>query len=86
MKQWCPNLIEEFSYKDWTPEVTARVQKWIDIVLSGNDPKTYDSMIGGGTSTTSGSEDKGEAASKTEAPKEDPFPETQDDSTDDLPF
>lgn len=39
IKQWCPNLIEQLGYKPWTPEVTARVQHWIDIVLAGNNPK-----------------------------------------------
>lgn len=42
IKKFCPNLIEELSYKEWTPEVKDRVQKWIDIVLSGNDPKISD--------------------------------------------
>ena len=90
MKQWCPNLIDEFGYKDWTPEVTARVENWIKIVLSGNDPKTYDPELAGGASnkTSTGSEDKGEGASKTEdkgegaAKTEAPV----EDTTDDLPF
>lgn len=42
IKSWCPNLIEQLGYKPWSPEVTARVQHWIDIVLAGNDPKTID--------------------------------------------
>ena len=40
IKTFCPNLIEELSYKEWTPDVKDRVQKWIDIVLAGNDPRT----------------------------------------------
>ena len=86
MKEWCPNLLDEFGYKDWTPEVTARVEKWINIVLSGNDPKTYDPNIN--TGAPSGSADKGTTAPKAEAPKEDPFPAapTEEESTDDLPF
>ena len=87
MKEWCPNLLDEFGYKDWTPEVTARVENWIKIVLSGNDPKTYDPELDGGAPASLGSEDKKEAAPKTEAPKEDPFPAaTEDSATDDLPF
>ena len=39
IKKFCPNLMEELSYKEWSPEVKARVQKWIDIVLQGNSPK-----------------------------------------------
>lgn len=33
-----PNLVEHFGYKPWSEEMTARVQKWIDIVLEGNNP------------------------------------------------
>jgi len=33
-----PDLNAELGYKEWTPEVKERVQQWIDIVLSGNDP------------------------------------------------
>ena len=40
IKKWCPNLIETLGYKEWTSEVKERVQKWIDIVLQGNLPKT----------------------------------------------
>lgn len=38
IKSVCPDLNKELGYKEWTPEVKARVQAWIDIVLSGNDP------------------------------------------------
>lgn len=38
IKSVCPDLNAELGYKEWTPEVKARVQAWIDIVLSGNDP------------------------------------------------
>lgn len=38
IKTFCPNLIEELGYKEWSDDVKNRVQKWIDIVLSGNDP------------------------------------------------
>ena len=41
IKGFAPNLIEELGYHDWTPEQSARVQKWIDIVLKGEDPATY---------------------------------------------
>ncbi len=40
IKSVCPNLIEELSYKEWSDDVKARVQRWIDIVLQGNDPKS----------------------------------------------
>lgn len=40
MKTFCPNLVEELGYKDWTPEVTQRVQDWINVVLEGKNPTT----------------------------------------------
>lgn len=39
IKEFCPNLVEEFQYKPWEPAVAERVQKWIDCVLAGNNPK-----------------------------------------------
>lgn len=45
IKAVCPNIVEHLSYKEWTPEVKARVEKWINIVLSGNDPATTTSSI-----------------------------------------
>lgn len=82
IKGFCPNLIDELGYKPWTPEVTARVQKWIDIVLSGNNPATASetptTATNIGTDSTKGSEIN-----------EDPFqaPETTDEGeADDLPF
>ena len=38
IKKFCPNLIESLGYKPWDEKTTARVQSWIDTVLSGNDP------------------------------------------------
>lgn len=38
IKSYCPNLIESLGYKEWSDEVKERVNKWINIVLSGNDP------------------------------------------------
>ena len=88
MKEWCPNLLEEFGYKEWSAETTARVQRWIDIVLAGNDPKTYDPAIAGAADAGT-TEPKTEDSPKTEttAPAAaDPFPATTEESTDDLPF
>ena len=44
IKSFCPNLFEELGYKEWTPEVSARVQAWIDIVLAGNEPTAVGSV------------------------------------------
>lgn len=40
IKQFCPNINEKLSYKEWSPEVKERVQHWIDLVLEGKDPAT----------------------------------------------
>jgi hypothetical protein len=75
IKKVCPNLIEELGYKEWNPETTARVQKWIDIVLAGNDPTATAPKAAeevGNTTTTS-----------TPTPVPDPMTTDPDD---DLPF
>ena len=38
IKSFCPNLVEHLSYKEITGDKLDRVNKWIEIVLSGNDP------------------------------------------------
>lgn len=92
IKSFCPNLIEELGYKPWTPEVTARVERWIKIVLDCNDPATYEDAPEAAKTV---GEDKTE--DKTEAPAAKPAPATSvnsgpltspvvEDSTDDLPF
>lgn len=81
IKSWAPNL-DTLSYKEWTPEVKTRVQNWIDVVLSGNDPKE---VAGVGTVAT-------EAPVKetaSEAPIEAAAPvstATFEESDSDLPF
>lgn len=38
LKTFCPDLVEELGYKDWTPEVTERVNNWITAVLNCQNP------------------------------------------------
>lgn len=38
IKSFCPNLMDELGYHEWSPEVTARVNAWINVVLAGKDP------------------------------------------------
>lgn len=45
IKGFCPNVAEEMAYKEWPQNVKDRVQAWIDIVLSGNDPKTVGTTL-----------------------------------------
>ena len=41
LKENSLDLVEECGYQEWTPEVAARVAKWIEIVAKMEDPKTY---------------------------------------------
>lgn len=89
IKEWCPNLIEVLGYKPWTDDIKARVQHWIDIVLSCNDPITAESTPKSATNigttenkTTENKEVKSEASIET---KSDTTSDSSDD-TSDLPF
>lgn len=81
IKKFCPNLIDELSYKEWPQEVKDRVQKWIDIVLAGNDPKTADDapVVVKSEATTE------TPTSQVSVVQEDPIGPSMD-SPDDLPF
>ena len=82
IKKVCPNLIEELGYKEWDDATKARVQKWIDVVLSCNNPAqnaevpAVASSIGVTTAI---------ATATTPTPTPTPV-FTQQDSSDDLPF
>lgn len=90
IKQWCPNLMEELGYKEWSDNVKERVNKWIDIVLAGNDPAS----VGNAPEVANivGTEPKSEATTTTApTPQASPANDTMfdagsDNSTDDLPF
>lgn len=77
IKEWAPKL-DTLSYKEWTPEIKARVENWIKIVESGNDPTSAPAPV---VETV-----------KTETTAETLQPEVQPQSTvdvggdDDLPF
>ena len=47
IKSWSPNF-DSINYKEWSADVAARVQNWINIVLEGKDPTQVASV----TSTT----------------------------------
>lgn len=85
IKTFCPNLVDEFSFKPWTPEVTKRVQDWIDIVLAGNDP----TLPQGPTVITSTNVDNTVANAATPAsstPVAPVTPSVSEPEDDDLPF
>lgn len=83
MKQWCPNLLDELGYKPWSPQVAARVENWIKIVLEGNVPKEVnDAAENAGTDDDKKEDTKEEkpATTTTSAPA------VESEPTDDLPF
>ena len=83
IKKYCPNLIEELSYKEWPQEIKNRVQKWIDTVLACNDPKdsgnvpTVVNTVGNESTTVT-------SPTSTVTVEETPFTSSND--SDDLPF
>ena len=83
IKGFCPNIVDEIGYKEWTPEVKARVDAWLNVVLSGNNPNIETeapAVLTGNTPET------------VTVKAEDPFPvpdvnsSTASDDADDLPF
>ena len=90
IKEFCPDLETELGYKPWSPEEVERVNAWIKIVLSGNDPKT-NINVSVSTPETEKAVDKAkdenptttQAASATTTSQTAPV---ETDNTDDLPF
>lgn len=80
IKSFCPNLLDELSYKEWDEATKARVQKWIDIVLSGNNPKQADDAPAVLADTTA------PTATSTVSVQADPVMPATSDDNDDLPF
>ena len=83
IKKFCPNLIDELSYHEWSPEVKARVQNWIDIVLAGNNPKEGADVPAVVNDVTTEAKP---TKSSTVTVDEDPISDTDGEGTDDLPF
>jgi len=81
IKTWAPNL-DTLSYHEWTPEVKARVENWIKVVLEGNDPRTAsETPAVAATVATPSTSTQGSEAAMTSTAKID----TEEDP-DDLPF
>lgn len=81
IKSFCPDLNANLGYKEWTPEVKARVDAWINIVLSGNDPATKAPEVTLEAATTANTVSTGNTVT-TETSS---FTSTNDEE-DDLPF
>lgn len=82
MKEFCPNLVDELGYKEWTPETAERVQAWINIVLEGKNPTA---VIAPTTTTAPVATPAPASAPVAPAAPAAPIPEAAE-TTDDLPF
>lgn len=86
IKSWAPNLVESLGYKEWSDGTKDRVQRWIDIVLTGKIPKEQTDIKPEAVKEV----DKTTAAEKT--PNDDTatakptVPTSSYDSDEDLPF
>ena len=84
MKEFCPNLVDELGYKEWSPETAERVQAWINIVLEGKNP----TAVIAPTTTTATVATAAPATPATPAAPATPATPAAEpaDTTDDLPF
>ena len=46
IKSFCPDLNDELGFKPWDDALTKRVQNWINVILSGNNPATNANVPG----------------------------------------
>jgi hypothetical protein len=90
IKEWAPKL-DTLSYKPWTDAVKTRVENWITVVESGNDPAkvSVEDLKNLQAGTDGNKEDKGTNKVDTETKQETSSTATvnnDNDPTDDLPF
>lgn len=89
IKKWCPNLIETLGYKEWNDSTKERVQRWIDIVLSGNNPaEVNDAPVAAATVGATPSVTPAPTVTPTESTAEPLFtvPNVSAGPSEDLPF
>jgi len=85
IKEWAPSL-DTLGYKPWPDAVKKRVERWIKIVESGNDPATYDGDIAELVEDTANETSTTNTKTETSVDSN-PFQSTAEvESTDDLPF
>jgi hypothetical protein len=77
VKASAPNL-DTLSYHEWTPEVKARVERWINNVLAGNDPRTVSAAPAAASDVATPSQTTATTTSTATVEAED--------NSDDLPF
>lgn len=82
IKKYCPDVFEVLGYKPLSEDVLKRVNNWINIVLSGNDPATFDAAPE--AAATVGTEEQKKEDTSTATAEVAPTP--ANDVTDDLPF
>lgn len=83
MKEFCPNLVEELGYKEWSQETTQRVNDWIAVVLAGKNPTTVITPSASGL-VVNDPVAQTVAPAPTAAPA--PAPAAEEAPADDLPF
>ena len=80
IKEWAPKL-DTLSYKEWTPEVKARVENWIKVVEEGNDPATSSAAPVEALNEVKDTPSMAEVAAQTSSSVD-----VSESPTDDLPF
>lgn len=87
IKTFCPDLQDELGYKPWSPEAVERINAWIKIVLSGNDPNEVANMPSVSTKATENAVDEAKAKNpETKAQEAVATPTPSSEPDDDLPF
>lgn len=86
LKTFCPDLNKELGYHPWDEALAKRVQAWIDVVLSGNNPAQADDVPAAITEAPLTPESA--VFTNPSAGNTDPFTgaPAQEDPNDDLPF
>lgn len=83
IKGWAPKL-DTLSYHEWSDTLKKRVENWIKIVESGNNPETYDGDILGEETTNKPSATETKVDTTPTSTVE--VNQTDDAAADDLPF
>lgn len=87
IKTFCPDLQDELGYKPWSPEAVERINAWIKIVLSGNDPNEVANIPSVSTKATENAVDEAKAKNpETKAQEAVATPAPSSEPDDDLPF
>lgn len=84
LKGIAPDVAKEEGYSPWSPELTARVNSWIEKVANMEDPA--EDGIGNALEAPTTSETKTETKTTTASTVEDVNPFGDEDKDDDLPF